>query len=186
MGNDRIAKALELYQKFPDNNLSRFNLAQAYFDAVDYANAAKGAYQNRPFRSRTLYGCAFPAQAKACGYSFVSGSNHLRPLCEKENDWMVVHILLGKCLLQAGQIAEAKRILEHALQLAVAQHRDGPREELQELLKNSVAAKHFRGGDTAPNKIRGYISSGGGPLGGACCSTWVTWKRRSSTSSSSQ
>lgn len=101
MSNDRIAKALALFQKFPGNDLSRFSLAQAYFDAGDYANAAE----------------------------------HLRPLCAKKSDWMVVHILLGKCLLHTGQHDEANKLLEHALQLAITQHHDGPREELEELLK---------------------------------------------------
>ena len=41
MSNDRIAKARELYEKFPNNDLSRFNLAQAYFDAGDFKNAAE-------------------------------------------------------------------------------------------------------------------------------------------------
>ncbi len=101
MTSDRIAKALKLWQRFPDNDLSRFNLAQAYCDAGDCANAIE----------------------------------HCRALCAKKPDWMVVHILLGKCLLATGEPAEAKPILEHALQLAVAQHHDGPREELGELLR---------------------------------------------------
>ena len=101
MGNDRIAKALELWKKFPDNDLSRYNLAQTYFDAGDYIHAA----------------------------------GHLRPLCTKKPDWMVVHILLGKCLLNAGQREEAKKILESALQLAIEQHHDGPREDVAEFLK---------------------------------------------------
>jgi predicted Zn-dependent protease len=98
---DRITKALELWKRFPGNDLSRYNLAQACFDAGDFPNAAE----------------------------------HLRPLCEKKPDWMVVHILLGKCLLASGNSTEAKHILEHALQLAIAQHHDAPREELTELLK---------------------------------------------------
>ena len=101
MGNDRITKALELWKKFPDNDLSRFNLSQAYFDAADYANAIE----------------------------------HLRALCAKKPDWMVVHIQLGKSLLAVGETQSARPILEHALQLAIAQHHDGPREELEELLK---------------------------------------------------
>ena len=101
MTSDRITRAFELWQKFPDNDLSRFNLAQSYFEAADYANAAQ----------------------------------HLHALCQKKADWMVVHILLGKCLLASGKSPEAKRILEHALRLAIAQHHDGPREELTELLK---------------------------------------------------
>ena len=100
MSHDRIAQALELWKNFPDNDLSRYNLAQAYFDAGDYANAGE----------------------------------HLRPLCAKKPDWMVVHILLGKCLLNAGERDEARRVLEHALELAIEQHHDGPREELTEFL----------------------------------------------------
>ena len=101
MGNDRINKALELWKKFPDNDLSRFNLSQAYFDADNYANAIE----------------------------------HLRALCAKKPDWMVVHIQLGKALLAVGDAPSAKPVLEHALQLAVAQHHNTTREELEELLK---------------------------------------------------
>ena len=102
MSNDRIAKALELWKKFPDNDLSRFNLAQAYCDANEFASAIE----------------------------------HLRALCDKKPDWMVVHIQLGKSLIALGRAAEAKHILSHALKLAIAQHHDGPREELEELMKN--------------------------------------------------
>jgi predicted Zn-dependent protease len=101
MKTDRIFKARELYEKFPDNDLSRFNLAQAYFEAGDFANAIE----------------------------------HLRALCAKKPDWMVVHIQLGKSLLAVGEAKSGKQILEHALQLAVAQHHDTPREELAELLQ---------------------------------------------------
>jgi hypothetical protein len=48
---------------------------------------------------------------------------------------MVVHIQLGKSLSTLGRSPEAKPILEHGLKLAIAQHHDGPREELEELLK---------------------------------------------------
>ena len=102
MSHDRIAKALELWQRFPENDLSRFNLAQAYVDANDYASAI----------------------------------GHLRALCGKKPEWMVVHIQLGKSLIALGHSAEAKPILEHALELAIAQHHDSPREELTELLQN--------------------------------------------------
>jgi predicted Zn-dependent protease len=101
MSHDRIAKARELWHRFPDNDLSRFNLAQAYVDANDHASAI----------------------------------DHLRALCTKKPDWMVVHIQLGKCLLAVGEAQSAKPLLEHALQLALTQHHDGPREELEELLK---------------------------------------------------
>jgi predicted Zn-dependent protease len=100
--SDRTAEAHKLSEKFPDNDLSRFNLAQAYFDVGDPENAAE----------------------------------HLRPLCAKKSDWMVVRILLGESLIALGGGTEAKPILEHALQLAIAQHHDGPREELEEFLRN--------------------------------------------------
>jgi hypothetical protein len=67
---------------------------------------------------------------------YVNAAEHLRPLCAKEPDWMVVHILLGRSLIALGCGTEAKPILEHALQLAIAQHPDGSREELEELLRN--------------------------------------------------
>jgi len=101
MGNDRIAKARELYEKFPGNDLSRFNLAQAYCDAGDFAGALE----------------------------------HLQALAGKKRDWMVVQILLGKALIALDRRAEAKTVLEDALQLAITQHHDSPRDELTELLK---------------------------------------------------
>jgi predicted negative regulator of RcsB-dependent stress response len=100
MSNDRIAHARELYEKFFGNDLSRFNLAQAYCDAGDFAGALE----------------------------------HLQALAGKKRDWMVVQILLGKTLIALDRSAEAKPVFERALQLAIAQHHDGPREELQELL----------------------------------------------------
>ena len=41
MSHDRIAQALALWQRFPNNDLSRFNLAQAYVDANDFATAVE-------------------------------------------------------------------------------------------------------------------------------------------------
>ena len=100
MSTERITKARELFERFPTNDLSRYSLAQALFDAGQYAEAAE----------------------------------HLQALCTKKSDWMVVHILLGKCRLHTGPPADAKKLFDHALQLAHAQHHDGPREELEQLL----------------------------------------------------
>ncbi|MCG3147075.1 MAG: hypothetical protein PCFJNLEI_00512 [Verrucomicrobiae bacterium] len=101
MSNERIQQARQLFERFPTNDLSRYSLAQALFDAGQYVEAG----------------------------------DHLQELCRKKADWMVVHILLGKCRLHTGPPAEAKKLLEHAHQLAVAQHHDGPREELEQLLR---------------------------------------------------
>jgi hypothetical protein len=40
MNNDRIAGALELWEKLLENDLWRFKLTRAWFDAGDHANAA--------------------------------------------------------------------------------------------------------------------------------------------------
>src|ERR1043166_5150221 len=101
MSHDRSAKARELYEKFPGNDLSRFNLAQAYCDDGDFAGALE----------------------------------HLQALASKKHDWMVVQILLGKTLMALHRTGDAKPVLEDALQLAITQHHDGPRQELTDLLK---------------------------------------------------
>ncbi len=53
---------------------------------------------------------------------------------EKKADWMLPRILLGKHLLASGRAAEAKPLLETALQLAIDQAHEEPAEELQTLL----------------------------------------------------
>lgn len=52
----------------------------------------------------------------------------------KRADWMMPRILLGKILLQLGRRAEAKPLLEAALQLAIDQHHEDPAHELRALL----------------------------------------------------
>jgi hypothetical protein len=54
----------------------------------------------------------------------------------KKPEWMVAHIQFGKSLIALGHSVEARPILEHALELAIAQHHDSPRAELEELLKS--------------------------------------------------
>ena len=53
---------------------------------------------------------------------------------QKKPDWMVVQILIGKCDLQAGDKAGAKQAFERALQLAIEQNHEGPREEMEQML----------------------------------------------------
>jgi predicted negative regulator of RcsB-dependent stress response len=81
------------------------------------------------------------AQALVDAGDLAGAREHLRPLCEKKSDWMVAHILLGKCLAATGEAVEARQVWEHAHGLAVAQHHDGPREELEELLRTLPAPK---------------------------------------------
>lgn len=59
---------------------------------------------------------------------------HYRYCVEKKSDWMMARILLGKLLLQLRRPAEAKPLLEDALQLATAQSHEDPERELRTLL----------------------------------------------------
>lgn len=49
-------------------------------------------------------------------------------------DWMVVQILIGKCDLSLGDRTAAKAAFQRALQLAIAQHHEGPQAEMEQML----------------------------------------------------
>ena len=49
-------------------------------------------------------------------------------------DWMLAYILRGKALLKLARTPEAKQSFERALELAIAQHHEGPEEEVREIL----------------------------------------------------
>lgn len=59
---------------------------------------------------------------------------HLESCIARKPDWMVAHILLGRCLLATGQPVEARRKFEQALQLAREQQHEEPEQELLALL----------------------------------------------------
>jgi hypothetical protein len=59
---------------------------------------------------------------------------HFTYCVQKKSDWMMPRILLGKLLLQLRRPAEAKPLLEDALQLAIAQQHEDPERELRALL----------------------------------------------------
>ena len=59
---------------------------------------------------------------------------HLRHCVVAKADWMIPRILLGKLLLRAQRAAEARPLLEDALQLAVSQSHEAPEAELRTLL----------------------------------------------------
>lgn len=61
---------------------------------------------------------------------------HLQICADSRDDWMLPRILLGKAMLQSGQDAEAKPILETALKLAVDQHHMDPAAELRAILED--------------------------------------------------
>ena len=59
---------------------------------------------------------------------------HFEFCAAKKADWMMPCILLGKLLLQLGRRAAARRHLEQALALAIAQQHEAPERELRALL----------------------------------------------------
>ena len=72
---------------------------------------------------------------------FAAAREHLALALATKPDWMMVQILLGKCDLALGDRAAAKTALQRALDLAIAQHHDGPQCELEELLAELGRAK---------------------------------------------
>ncbi len=59
---------------------------------------------------------------------------HLEFCAAAKVDWMMARILLGKALVGAGRVTEARKILGDALALAVAQNHETPEAELRALL----------------------------------------------------
>ena len=53
---------------------------------------------------------------------------------DSRDDWMRPRILLAKALIDIGRNTEAKSILKTALNLAITQHHEGPKDELRCIL----------------------------------------------------
>ena len=66
--------------------------------------------------------------------SIVESIPHLQKCTDSRGDWMMPRILLGKALLQSGEVERARPVLENALQLAIEQNHEGPESELKEIL----------------------------------------------------
>lgn len=98
--SDAISRHRSMVEKFPTNEMARFSLGKALFDAGQFGEARE---------------------------QFVAA-------LQKKPDWMVVQILIGKCDLQAGDKTAAKQAFERALQLAIDQNHEGPREEMEQML----------------------------------------------------
>lgn len=67
---------------------------------------------------------------------FAEAREHLERALARKPDWMVVQILIGKCDLQSGDVGAARQAFARALELAVAQHHEGPQAELEALLED--------------------------------------------------
>ena len=66
---------------------------------------------------------------------FAEARDHFNTALAAQPDWMAVAILLGKCELALGNKAAARAAFEKALNLAVAQHHEGPQSEMEQLLR---------------------------------------------------
>ncbi len=98
--NDAIARHQKMVEQFPQNELARFSLGKALFDAQQFAQAQE----------------------------------HFTVALAKKPDWMVVQILIGKSALALGDKPAAKTAFQRALDLAIAQHHEGPQMEMEQAL----------------------------------------------------
>ena len=76
------------------------------------------------------------AQAMMAESRNADAEPHLEFCVARKKDWMMPRIVLGKMLLAKGQLTDARRLLESALQLAVEQHLETPESELRALLES--------------------------------------------------
>jgi Flp pilus assembly protein TadD len=65
---------------------------------------------------------------------FAEAETHLRAALQTKPDWMVVTMLLAKCALHRDDPAAARKLYEDALGFAIAQHHEGPEEEIRHAL----------------------------------------------------
>lgn len=65
---------------------------------------------------------------------FADAQESLYFCMQSRDDWMMPRILLGKALLETGDVEAAKPILADALKLAIAQHHEDPAAELTSIL----------------------------------------------------
>lgn len=100
--NEAIARAEKIVAQFPENELARFSLGKAWFDAGDFPRALE----------------------------------QFAPALARKPDWMVVHILTGKCHLSLGDKNAARQSFVRARQLAIDQHHEGPLAEMDTLLQD--------------------------------------------------
>ena len=73
------------------------------------------------------------------GGRFAEAETHLRAALACKPDWMVVAMLLAKCALHRGDKDAARKLYEDALGFAIAQHHEGPEEEIRHALAQLAA-----------------------------------------------
>lgn len=72
--------------------------------------------------------------------AFTEALDHFRIALQRKPDWMVVQILIGKCLLSLGDTPAAVAAFQRARTLAIEQHHEGPLAEMDQVLADLGAA----------------------------------------------
>ena len=67
--------------------------------------------------------------------AYEEAAGYLLKCAQSRADWMMPRILAGKALVYLNKSAEAKSILQEALELAIEQQHDDPAAEMRELLR---------------------------------------------------
>jgi Flp pilus assembly protein TadD len=70
---------------------------------------------------------------------FAEAETHLSAALRAKPDWMVVAMLLAKCALHRGDNTGARQLYDDALGFAIAQHHEGPEEEIRTALAHLPA-----------------------------------------------
>jgi Flp pilus assembly protein TadD len=65
---------------------------------------------------------------------FPEAETQLQAALRAKPDWMVVAMLLARCALRRGDQPAARQLYEDALGFAIAQHHEGPEEEIRHAL----------------------------------------------------
>ena len=70
---------------------------------------------------------------------FPEAEANLKQALAAKPDWMVVTMLLARCALHREDKPAAKALYENALGFAIAQHHEGPEEEIRTALGHLAA-----------------------------------------------
>lgn len=101
MNEAKIARFSALVEQAPTDELARFTLSRALFEAGRLGEARQ----------------------------------HFEATLALKPDWMMAHILLGRCLVELDDLDAARNALRRARDLAVQQGHGDPLAEIDELLE---------------------------------------------------
>ncbi|MBI2927773.1 MAG: molecular chaperone DnaJ [Verrucomicrobia bacterium] len=65
---------------------------------------------------------------------FTEAKGHFELAASRKPEWMMAHILLGKCELALSNRSAARVAFEHARRLAIEQNHEGPLTEMNQAL----------------------------------------------------